>query len=75
MTTVTLDTATRTLANLVEDVKLGAHVLITENENPVAELVPVGQSVRKPQFGSAKGLIEISADFDAPLEDFAEYVK
>ena len=75
MTTVTLDTATRTLANLVEDVKLGAHVLITENENPVAELVPVGRSVRKPQFGSAKGLIEISADFDAPLEDFAEYVK
>ena len=75
MTTVTLDTAKRKLADLVEDVKLGEHVLITENENPVAELVPVGQPVHKPHFGSAKGLIEISADFDAPLEDFAEYVK
>ena len=28
----------------------------------------------KPQFGSAKGLIKMSADFDEPLEDFADYM-
>jgi len=28
----------------------------------------------KRQFGSAKGLIQISEDFDAPLEDFKEYM-
>lgn len=30
---------------------------------------------KKAQFGSAKGLIEMSSDFDAPLEDFEEYTK
>ena len=28
----------------------------------------------KPQFGSAKGLIDMRSDFDDPLEEFAEYV-
>lgn len=30
---------------------------------------------RKPQFGSAKGLVKFMAtDFDAPLDDFKEYM-
>jgi hypothetical protein len=28
----------------------------------------------RPQFGSARGLIKISDDFDEPLEDFADYM-
>jgi transcriptional regulator with AAA-type ATPase domain len=28
----------------------------------------------QPRFGSARGLISMSADFDEPLEDFAEYM-
>jgi hypothetical protein len=32
-------------------------------------------SIRKPRFGSAKGLVKfISEDFDAPLDDFKEYM-
>lgn len=31
-------------------------------------------SDRKPVFGSAKGMIEISEDFDEPLEDFKNYM-
>ena len=27
-----------------------------------------------PKFGSAKGKIKMSADFDAPLDDFKEYM-
>ena len=27
-----------------------------------------------PKFGSAKGKIRLSSDFDAPLEDFKEYM-
>ena len=30
--------------------------------------------IRQRQFGSAKGLIKIAEDFDAPLEDFREYM-
>jgi hypothetical protein len=29
----------------------------------------------QPQFGSAKGLITMSDDFDEPLEDFEEYMR
>src|SRR5262245_13071087 len=32
------------------------------------------QSRGKPKFGSAKGLIHMADDFDAPLDDFAEYM-
>ncbi|MBV9867915.1 MAG: DUF2281 domain-containing protein [Abitibacteriaceae bacterium] len=30
---------------------------------------------RKRQFGSAKGLIAMAPDFDAPLEDFKDYME
>jgi hypothetical protein len=36
--------------------------------------VPAALSGRCPQFGSAKGLIVMTEDFDAPLEDFEEYM-
>lgn len=29
----------------------------------------------KPQFGSAKGLIQIGLEFDEPLEDFKPYTE
>ena len=29
---------------------------------------------KKPKFGSAKGKYKMSADFDAPLEDFKDYM-
>jgi uncharacterized phosphosugar-binding protein len=33
-----------------------------------------GENISRAQFGSAKGLISTSDDFDAPLEDFKEYI-
>jgi hypothetical protein len=34
---------------------------------------PPTSSAHKPHFGSAKGRIHLSDDFNAPLEDFQEY--
>ena len=28
----------------------------------------------KPKFGSAKGMFKMHPDFDAPLEDFKDYI-
>ncbi|MHC5833068.1 MAG: DUF2281 domain-containing protein [Nostoc sp.] len=39
------------------------------------KLTPVSPVKRRRQPGSAKGLITISDDFDAPLEDFKEYME
>ena len=66
-TSVALDIAQKELPNLIEDVLLGGHVLITKDKRPVAELIPVAGERPKPKFGSAKGLLSMSEDFDAPL--------
>ena len=67
MTTVAIEVAQRSLSKLVEDVRMGAHIVITRNDEPVAELVPVPDLKAKPVFGSARGLIQMAEDFDDPL--------
>lgn len=53
----------------------------TEQRNPRGEInisvhaKPVVVPAVRPQFGSARGLIRISDDFDEPLEDFVEYME
>ena len=77
MSHVALDQAQKTLPELIEEVQRGERVVITKNDDPVAEIVPVGMARPKPKpaFGSAKGLIRMAEDFDAPPEDFAEYME
>ena len=58
---------------LIREAINGEEVVIIENNEPIARLVSFRQTKPKPQFGSAKGLITISNDFDEPLEDFNEY--
>ena len=52
----------------------GEKVLIFTDDQRAVQLVPVAPPERHPQFGSAKGLIVMTEDFDAPLEDFEEYM-
>ena len=63
------------LAELIDSVVKGDEIVFTENDQPVAKLVAVRPEKPRPQLGSAKGLIILSDDFDAPLEDFDEYTK
>ena len=72
---VTLDEAKKRLGDLIEAAVKGDEVVITKGDRPVVKLVPVGGTKAQPRFGSAKGLITMSDDFDAPLEDFGEYMK
>ena len=41
----------------------------------LAAHTPSATSAPKPQFGSAKGLIQIGPEFDEPLEDFKPYLE
>jgi prevent-host-death family protein len=76
MVSVTLDEAQNRLAELVKVVEEGETVIITRNNLPVATLAPAALETRRPRFGSAKGaVIWISNDFDAPLDDFREYME
>ncbi|MEZ0368259.1 MAG: DUF2281 domain-containing protein [Candidatus Sericytochromatia bacterium] len=46
---------------------------IIKDGTPDLSIQPVDKTPR-PCFGSARGLISMSDDFDEPLEDFAEYM-
>ena len=73
MSAVTLDIAQAHLSDLIEDAIQGKEVVITKDGKAVVKLVPVSQPKPLPIFGSAKGLISMSDDFDAPLDDFQGY--
>lgn len=71
---VTIEEASERLAQLIEQVNQGEEVVLIKDEQPVARLVPVSPaSPIRPGFGSARGLIWMADDFDAPLVDLAEY--
>jgi antitoxin (DNA-binding transcriptional repressor) of toxin-antitoxin stability system len=75
MQTVTLDEAKTHLFDLAEAAAAGEEIFIKKNADVTLQLVPRAAKRRKRQFGSAKGLITMAADFDEPLEDFKEYME
>jgi prevent-host-death family protein len=60
------------LSSVVREVLSGADVVIAKDNKPLVRLVPVSGGRRRVP-GSAKGQITIAPDFDAPLDDFADY--
>jgi prevent-host-death family protein len=58
-------------SRLVREVLAGEDVVIAKDGKPLVRVVPIHRGSRTP--GSAKGLITIAADFDAPLADFDQY--
>lgn len=59
------------LAELIAEAADGEEVVITRSDGASFKIVPVVGS--RPKFGSARGMVEISEDFDDPLEDFEAY--
>ena len=74
MVQLSAEEAKTRLTDLIAEAINGETVYITQNGQQVVQLVPVTQPERRPQFGSARGLITMSDDFDEPLEDFKDYM-
>jgi antitoxin (DNA-binding transcriptional repressor) of toxin-antitoxin stability system len=50
-------------------------VILTENQQPVAKLIAARPSPER-RLGTLKGtVLYMAPDFDAPLEDFKEYME
>ena len=58
-------------STLVREALRGQEVVIARDNRPLVKLVPVDPGPRVP--GSAKGQVRMAPDFDAPLDDFADY--
>ena len=70
---VDLSEAGPRLAELVAEANDGEEVIITSDNGPAVKLVPIPLDAPRPRFGSARGRIKIADNFDAPLDDFADY--
>jgi len=61
-------------SKLLDEVEAGAKIVITRHGKPVAELCAPPKPKRA-KFGCAKGPgFYMAEDFDAPLEEFKEYM-
>ena len=72
---VDISQATNSPEILFQTVLDGNEVVITQNNEPILKIVRVNQPKKRRRSGSAKGLIWMSDDFDAPLEELREYME
>jgi prevent-host-death family protein len=64
--TVNVHEAKTRFSKLLKRVLLGEEIIITKAGKPIARLVPFNQVQGRRKPGSAKGILAIGADFDAP---------
>lgn len=82
MVTVSVKDAESQLASLVDKAVAGEDVVLTKDDAPVARIVSTDSisleeaaSLRVRTPGNARGVVlYMSEDFDAPVDDFKEYM-
>jgi antitoxin (DNA-binding transcriptional repressor) of toxin-antitoxin stability system len=74
---IPIEEAQLRLLEIVEKLPPGEEIIITPHEQPIARLVREQTATLAPrQPGLLKDMIvSIADDFDAPLEDFKEYME
>ena len=87
MTTITLQEAQAALAYLIHRLTPDQVITITENDRPVARLVPVPIIIPRnprrprppvtgiPKAGQYEGRLVVPDDFKEPLEEMREYME
>ena len=76
MSMVSIQEAQARLTDLIHKLAPGDELLIVENNLPIAKLARTDAKNQWPcKAGSAKGKIQMAADFDEPLEEFREYME
>lgn len=63
------------LASILDKVAHGQTFVVTKHGKPIAQIIPVNQRPTVRLAGQWRGRIWMADDFDAPLEDFKEYME
>ena len=71
---VNIHEAKTNLSKLIKKVVNGEEVVIAKGNKPLVKLVYLEGKKPKRKLGTAKGQIKIANDFDAPLNDFEDYI-
>jgi prevent-host-death family protein len=74
MSIVTIEEAQSKLPELIDHLTVDQEVVITRNSRPVAKLIATATEKPRPVFGSGRGKIDIVAEDDDHLVDFADYM-
>ena len=76
MVSLTVEEAASRLSQMVDAAREDEEIVLTRNDLPIAKMVLVPLAHPHPKRGSAKGMnIYIAEDFDAPLDEFKEYME
>jgi antitoxin (DNA-binding transcriptional repressor) of toxin-antitoxin stability system len=71
---VPIEQAATKLAELVEMLKPGDEIVLTDHDQPVARIVPSGRKRLRRQPGSCKGMLILREEDEEHLNDFREYM-
>ena len=76
MTTVTIEEAQAKLPEIIQQLLPGEEITIMDHGKPLAQVKKAERTSWPCQAGTAKDQIHwIAPDFDAPLDDFNEYME
>ena len=76
MLTLNLDDVQARLREIVAGLQPGEEVVLTDNGQPLAKLVKMKRTSWPCEPGSAKDTVHwMAPDFNAPLEEFKEYME
>ena len=76
MTTVTIHEAKTHLSRWINRVLSGEDVVIARGKVPVVKLTPIQNSGKNRRIGGKPNLVvRMDKNFDAPLDDFREYME
>jgi len=73
-TVVNMHAAKSSLSRLVKRAAAGEQIVIANHGKPVAMLSRVPSSSKKIPWDAFKGKIHMTDDFDAPLDEFKDYI-
>lgn len=73
MQRVRLSDAHHQLPELLDAAMRGGVILIATDDQHAVQRVPLPQTHQPRRFGSARGLLTLAPDFDAPLDDVRAY--
>lgn len=71
---IDISEAQQRFLEIIQAAERGESIIITKDTHPIVQVKPAKEEVHRPTFGSARGLMTISDDFDEPLEEFREYM-
>jgi antitoxin (DNA-binding transcriptional repressor) of toxin-antitoxin stability system len=77
MTTISIHEAQSNLFELIHRLAPGDEIIITEEDRPIARLTAASRPMTPPRPpGFLRGsVLSMAPDFDAPLDDFKEYME